>query len=152
LSAMVVELREVTVNDLPVLYEQQLDPQATAMAAFPSRDRAAFMAHWRRILGDAEVIVRVAVADGHVAGYVSCFDLDGETLVGYWIGREHWGRGIATAALASFVPLVDVRPLRARVASENAGSIRVLEKCGFVATGVATVGDDGVEELLYELG
>src|SRR4051794_21698518 len=75
-SRMVVELREVTTNDLPVLYEQQLDSEATAMAAFPSRDRAAFMAHWRRILIEPEVIVRVAVADGRVAGYVSCFELD----------------------------------------------------------------------------
>src|SRR5437867_10062816 len=109
---MVVELREVTASDLPVLYEQQLEPEATAMAAFPSRDRAAFMAHWRRILADAGVIVRVAVADGRVAGYVSCFELDGERLVGYWIGREHWGHGIAAAALAAFGPRVRVRPLR----------------------------------------
>jgi RimJ/RimL family protein N-acetyltransferase len=146
-----VELRELTPSDLPVLYEQQLHPEATAMAAFPSRDRAAFMAHWQRILADPELIVRVALAEGRVAGYVSCFEVDGETLVGYWIGREYWGNGIATAALAAFVPLVEARPLRARVASHNAGSIRVLEKCGFVATGVSQVGDDGVEELLYEL-
>src|SRR5207244_9942675 len=31
-------------------FEHQLDAEATRMAAFPSRDRDAFMAHWARIM------------------------------------------------------------------------------------------------------
>jgi RimJ/RimL family protein N-acetyltransferase len=148
---MAVELREVVESDLTVLFEHQRDPEATEMAAFPARDPDAFMAHWKRILDDGSVLVRTAVDDGRVAGYVTCFELEGETLVGYWIGREHWGKGVASAALAAFLLLVEKRPLRARVATHNAGSIRVLEKCGFAPTGKTEVGDDGVEELLFEL-
>jgi RimJ/RimL family protein N-acetyltransferase len=51
--------------------------------------------------------------------------------VGYWLGRSYWGRGIATRALALFLPLVPARPLYAHVASHNTGSMRVLVKCGF---------------------
>jgi RimJ/RimL family protein N-acetyltransferase len=46
----------------------------------------------------------------------------------------HWGRGIATAALSELIKLERARPLHA-AAADNAGSIRVLEKCGFVVAG-----------------
>ncbi|MGW6302919.1 GNAT family N-acetyltransferase, partial [Streptomyces niveus] len=49
--------------------------------------------------------------------------------------RAHWGRGTATAALAALIEIVGTRPLHAHAAADNAGSIRVLEKCGFVITG-----------------
>jgi RimJ/RimL family protein N-acetyltransferase len=124
-------LRDVAEDDLPVFFEHQLDPTATAMAAFPSRDREAFMAHWERIFRDRSVIIRTIVVHGEIAGNVVSWRDGGERLVGYWIGRAHWGKGIATAALADFLQMVDVRPLHARVAKHNVGSIRVLEKCGF---------------------
>ena len=43
---MNVSLRPVTQEDLPLFFEHQMDAEATRMAAFPSRDRDAFMAHW----------------------------------------------------------------------------------------------------------
>ena len=46
--------------------------------------------------------------------------------------------------------MVDARPLHAYVAKCNVGSIRVLEKCGFVKVGEHP-GDDEIEELLLEL-
>jgi len=49
-NRMTVALREVTKEDLPIFFEHQLDAEATRMAAFPSRDRDAFMAHWARIM------------------------------------------------------------------------------------------------------
>jgi RimJ/RimL family protein N-acetyltransferase len=70
--------------------------------------------------------------------------------VGYWIGREFWGRGLATQALAELAGLVDARPLHAHVVKHNVASIRVLEKCGFAAVESRTAGD-GIEELLLEL-
>ena len=42
-------------------------------------------------------------------------------LVGYWIGRRDWGRGIATRALALFLERVTTRPLYAFVAVNNVG-------------------------------
>jgi RimJ/RimL family protein N-acetyltransferase len=124
-------LRAVEANDLPVLYAQQLDPAAQRMAVFPPRDWRAFEAHWKKILADETLVARAIVMTGRVAGYVSLFGPPDERLVGYWIGQEYWGRGIATAALASFVEQIGERPLYAHVAKTNVGSIRVLEKCGF---------------------
>jgi RimJ/RimL family protein N-acetyltransferase len=133
---MKVELRPVEAADLPVLFEHQADPAATEMAAFPTREREAFMAHWEKILADETVIARAVVADGRLAGNVLSFEHDGEREVGYWIGREFWGGGIATAALAAFLRVETRRPLYAGVAEHNRGSLRVLEKCGFEPVGV----------------
>jgi RimJ/RimL family protein N-acetyltransferase len=143
-------LRDVVEADLPVLYEYERDPQASAMAAFPSRDRDAFMAHWARTLADDSALTWTIVSDGEVAGNIGCWEADGRRFVGYWIGRGFWGRGLATQALAEVVDIVDARPLHAAVVSTNVASIRVLEKCGF--TQVEThVSDDGIEELVLEL-
>jgi RimJ/RimL family protein N-acetyltransferase len=127
-----VRLRAVRDADLEVFFEHQRDPAAYAMAAFSPRERDAFMAHWHKILRDDATVIRTVLWDGGVAGYVMSF-LRGDTReVGYWIGREVWGRGIATRALSQFLRLVAARPLYAGVAMSNAASIRVLEKCGFV--------------------
>jgi len=146
-----IVLRPVREADLPVLFEHQHDPEANRMAAFPARERDAFLAHWRGILAEEDVIVRTITADGEVVGDILAWDDGGRTLVGYWIGREHWGRGIATRALAAFVEDVTTRPLHAKVAEHNAGSIRVLEKCGFTRRGAPERGDDGIVDLLYVL-
>lgn len=139
-------------SDLEVFYEHQRDPEAVQMAAFEPRARRAFMAHWRRLLADGSVVKRTLVCGDRVAGYVVCWQQSGEWRVGYWIGREHWGRGLATLALRGLLELVRERPLVAWVASHNRGSVRVLEKCGFVPSelGAAAAGDrlpEGVEEL-----
>jgi RimJ/RimL family protein N-acetyltransferase len=73
--------------------------------------------------------------DGEAVGNVVSWEGEEGRLVGYWIGREHWGKGIATAALTAFLDVVRMRPLFALVHAGNAGSIRVLEKCGFVRIG-----------------
>jgi RimJ/RimL family protein N-acetyltransferase len=143
-----VRIRDVREDDLEVFFEQQLDPEATRMAAFPARDREAFMAHWAKTDLDDANIKQTVVLDGQVAGNMLSWEQDGQRLVGYWIGRPYWGRGVATAALALFLERVPTRPIHAHVAVHNAGSIRVLEKCGFQRVGDATVGEDGVGEIL----
>lgn len=142
---MHVLLRDVVDDDLPIFFEHQLDPAATTMAAFPSRNREGFMAHWERIRRDGSVVIKPILFGDEVVGNVVSWQADGERLVGYWIGRDHWGKGIATAALAAFLGILEERPLHARVATRNVGSIRVLEKCGF-----ARSGGNG-EELVFQL-
>lgn len=148
-------LREVTEFDLPILYEQQLDPDAAEMAAFPSRDKEAFYTHSRKIMADSSVIFRAIVYAGQVAGSIVSWEMDGNREVGYWLGREFWGKGIATKALAEFVKIVTTRPLFAHVAKHNLGSKRVLEKCGFTVIGEDSYTNPAgvlVEEFVLKLG
>src|SRR6266481_4279592 len=137
---MIVALREVTKEDMPIFFEHQLDAEATRMAAFPSRDRDAFMAHWARIMSNETGILNTILADDTVAGNI-----------GYWLGKTHWGKGIASAALAQFLTKIEARPVYAHVAKHNFASIRVLQKCGFqLAREDMCDGEDG-EELVMEL-
>jgi RimJ/RimL family protein N-acetyltransferase len=132
-------LREVDDADLGAFFGHQLDPEANRMAAFTRADpadRAGFDAHWARIRADPTVVIRTIVWDGRVAGHVLAYDDDGRTEVSYWIAREFWGRGMASAALRRFIgEVVTRRPLHARVAEGNDASLRVLRKCGFSVTG-----------------
>ena len=143
-----VALRDVENDDLLTLYEHQLDREASVMAGFPSRDHDAFMSHYAGILADPNLILLAIVADGELAGSLGVFPDVGKRAVGYWIGREFWGRGIATDALRLFLARDAERPLHAWVKDTNAASIRVLEKCGFRPADDAAI-EPG--ELLFRL-
>ncbi|MBK9124342.1 MAG: GNAT family N-acetyltransferase [Chloroflexi bacterium] len=133
-----VVLRPVTADDLPILFEQQLDAEANWMSAFtfedPS-DRAGYMTHWNSLLTNKDIVLRAIEWRGQLAGYVLSFTLFGRLSVAYWLGREFWGKGIATAGLTAFLDIQRTRPIYARVAKDNLGSRRVLEKCGFQIIG-----------------
>lgn len=126
-----IQLRNVLEADLPTFFVQQYDPEANEMAAFPARERDAFMAHWHKIMANNTGVMRTILFNRQVAGNIVSFMMDGEREVGYWLGREFWGRGIATAALEQFLEIEKERPLFAHVARHNIGSLRVLQKCRF---------------------
>jgi RimJ/RimL family protein N-acetyltransferase len=133
-----VALRPLEDSDLDALFELMRDPESVRMAAFTAADpddREAFDAHRARIAASPDVTERAITAEGVFVGTIACFVTDGETEVTYWIDRAHWGRGIAGRALRLLLALVPVRPLFARVVSDNAGSLRVLQRAGFVITG-----------------
>ncbi len=150
-----VLLRDVVNADLPILFKHQTDPTASQMAAFPPRNKDAFMAHWGKILADDAVVKKTILFDGAVAGNVVSWKHGERREVGYWIGKEYWGKGIASQALAAFLVHVKARPLYAHVAKRNAGSIRVLEKCGFTICGEdkgpSQAGGEVVEEFIFML-
>jgi RimJ/RimL family protein N-acetyltransferase len=149
-----VSLREVRAYDLPILFEHQLDPEGARMAVFKSRDSDAFMAHWTKIMANPACATRVILADGNVAGHIGAWTDGTDRQVGYWIGRECWSRGIASAALALFLQEETTRPLTAHVASHNLASIRVLQKAGFAPAGEEAFDlPDGtkLEELVFRL-
>ncbi|WP_434391716.1 GNAT family N-acetyltransferase [Melittangium boletus] len=146
-------LRPVSEEDLPLFFEHQRDPDALRMAAFSSRERDAFLTHWRTKVLRPENVTRTILVDGVVAGYVGSWSQDAQRLIAYWVGREHWGQGLATRALAAFLALEPIRPLHAWVAQHNAASIRVLEKCGFRPVAQAQQEpEDGIAEVLMRLG
>lgn len=133
-----VRLRPVRDEDLPAFFAHEQDPQANWMAAFGPKDpadRAAFDAHWARIRADPRIVNRTVTVDGAVVGRVAAFPVGERTEVSYWIDSAHWGRGHATAALAALLREVPQRPVHARAAKDNAASLAVLRKCGFVVIG-----------------
>lgn len=130
-----VTLRPVVEEDLPVIYERQLDPDSVRMSGVNPREPDEFARFWRETLADDSIVARSIIADGELAGLALFFCVGGLDTVGYWIGKEHWGRGIASAALALLIEEVQTRPLHATCSRSNAGSVRVLEKCGFELLG-----------------
>ncbi|MFJ3668681.1 GNAT family N-acetyltransferase [Streptomyces sp. NPDC090106] len=155
---MDVVLREVHDSDLPVFFRQTNDPESAHMAAFTARDpadRDAFDAHWRRVLA-SDAVTRAVLADGDVVGTAAVYGEPGEREVTYWIDRAYWGRGIATAALLGLLAEVPERPLYARAAADNAGSLRVLRKCGFRdrehTRGFANARGEEIDEIVLALG
>jgi len=147
-------LRSVSTFDLPIIFEQMSDPESSAMAAVPSRDKEAFDAHWAKIMANDAVILRTIEVDGQVAGHLVSFLLEDKRQVGYWLGKEFWGRGIASESLKQFLGVVKTRPLFGRVAKHNIGSRRVLEKCGFKVVGedkYTNRGNEEVEEFVLNL-
>lgn len=158
INVMRCVLREVRDEDLSLLFEQWTDPIAGRMAAFTTPDQAdwnAFERRWSRLRADESVITRAIVVDGEVTGTIGSWGDPGEREVTYWIGRSHWGKGIATDALSAFLAVDLSRPFHARVAYDNVASRRVLEKCGFhfIATerGFAQARSAEIEEQVLRL-
>jgi RimJ/RimL family protein N-acetyltransferase len=154
-----ITLREIFPDDLEIFFEHQKDPDAALMAAFTADDpddRTAFYSRWRRILSNDTIIKRTILCGDTIAGHVIKFEQFGNMEITYWIGREYWGKGIASMALKEFLANVDERPLYARAAKDNLASRRVLEKCGFVLIGVekgfANARGEEIEEVLMKLG
>ncbi|MFC4785927.1 GNAT family N-acetyltransferase [Nocardioides sp. MAHUQ-72] len=154
-----VALRPVRDSDLDALFDQMRDPESVRMAAFTAEDpddREWFDAHMRRVLTAPGTTHLAVTADGDLVGSIAAFVIDGEHEVTYWIDRAAWGRGIASRALALLLERVPTRPIRARVASDNAGSLRVLVRNGFRAVGTevafARARGTEIEETILQLG
>lgn len=153
-----VVLREILDSDLDVFFEHQKDPAAVHMAAFTAdhpNDRVAFNEHWHKVRISEAITKMTIVCDGQVVGHILAYELFTKPELSYWVGREFWSKGIGTSALGTFLEIVQIRPLYARAASDNKGSIRVLEKCGFVLEssfrGFANARAAEIDEVLMRL-
>lgn len=151
-------LRPVTESDLDVFFQFQLDPEANHLAAFTSKDptdNAAYIAKHTRFLHDPTVNQRTILIDDLIVGSIAKFEIEREAEITYWIDRTFWGQGIASTALERFLTLETIRPIYARVAYDNPGSQRVLEKCGFTKIGTdrgfANARQMEIEEFIYRL-
>jgi RimJ/RimL family protein N-acetyltransferase len=153
-----VSLRPVGVADLDAIFEQMRDPESVRMAAFTAQDpsdRRAFDTHMAKVMSSPENRLRAIIRDARLVGTIASYVSEGATEVTYWIDRRCWGQGIATRALSLLLEEVSVRPLRARAASDNAGSVRVLQKAGFRPIGTevsfAPARAAEIEETILEL-
>ncbi|NUT94341.1 MAG: GNAT family N-acetyltransferase [Saccharothrix sp.] len=153
-----VALRSLEDTDLDALFEQMRDPEAVRMAAFTAKDpddRDAFDRHMARVRAAPDTTLRAVTRDGRFVGTISSFVMEGDTEITYWLDRSVWGQGIASQALTLLLDLVGTRPLHARAASDNLGSLRVLEKAGFTRIGTevayAPARNTEIEETILRL-
>jgi RimJ/RimL family protein N-acetyltransferase len=144
-------------DDLPALFAIEDDPGARHMAAFLelSGDLDKYLAKHRRLLADDTITSKVIMVDGELAGSVAAFPMEGELEVTYWIARDFWGKGVATLALSALLRDLPVRPIYARAAADNTGSIRVLERNGFARQGIehsyAEARGTEIDEVVFQL-
>ncbi|MBO9201035.1 MULTISPECIES: GNAT family N-acetyltransferase [Niastella] len=153
-----IQLRTTTHSDLEHFFLFQLDEEACHLAAFMPKDhdnKEVFMQKYDRILNDENISIRTILVDDVIAGSVSKFIMFGDAEITYWIDKPYWGKGVAATALKQFLTIENTRPIFGRVAFDNIGSQRVLEKCGFVkiATdhGFASARATEIEEYVYKL-
>ena len=151
-------LRPVEARDLDAIFEQMRDPESVRMAAFTAddpSDRNAFDAHMAKVMASPDNRLWAITRDAQLVGTMGSWVSEGTTELFYWVDRASWGQGIATRALTLLLEGIPVRPIRARAASDNARSLRVLQKAGFrpIGTEVAFAPGRGaeIEETILEL-
>lgn len=155
---MTITLAETQKEDLNALYQFQLDVEAIYLAAFTPKDpidKTTYIEKFTRFLADPTINMRTIKVNDVIAGSVAKFLRENEPEITYWIDKKFWGRGVATAALQDFLKIEQSRPICARVAFDNYGSQKVLEKCGFVKIGTdkgfANARQAEIEEYIYKL-
>lgn len=153
-----LELRAVEPDDLDQFFLHQQDPISCQMAAFIGKDpsdRSVFDSHWKRIMKSNDVRIRTILYENQIVGHIAKFIMFEKPELTYWIDRKYWGKGIATESLIIFLSEIKIRPIFARAAKDNLGSIRVLEKCGFeiiaYERGFAQARGEEIEEVVMQL-
>jgi len=153
-----MQLRKTTTEDLETLFVFQADEESNRVAAFNSpdpKDKSAYMKKWTKIVANPAINMQTIFVDDILAGSVIHFDLGDETNISYWIDRQHWGRGIASKAVQQFLGTTGKKVLFGRVAFDNIGSQKVLERNGFVRIGAergfANGRGEEIEEFVYKL-
>lgn len=133
-----VTLKPTKLSDLELFFQFQLDVEAIYMAAFTPenpQDKEAYMKKYSRLLQNPTINMKTIFCGNEVAGSISKFEMDGRAEITYWIDKRFWGRGIGTQALHAFLEIEKARPIFGRVAFDNFGSQKVMEKCGFLRIG-----------------
>ena len=153
-----ITLTETEKDDLNSFFQFQLDKEANYLAAFTSKDpndKTAYMEKYTKHLADPTIHMRTIKVNDVIAGSIAKFVMENEAGITYWIDRKFWGQGIATTALKNFLKIEQARPIYGRVAFDNYGSQKILEKCGFVKTGkdkgFANARQAEIEEYIYKL-
>jgi ribosomal-protein-alanine N-acetyltransferase len=153
-----LRLRQAEKSDLELFFQFQLDEEATYLAAFTAKDptdKEAYIEKYSKHLNDPTISMKTILVDEIIVGSIAKFLMEGDTEITYWIDKNFWGKGIATAALIKFLTIENSRPIFGRVAFDNFGSQKVLENCGFIKTGTdrgfANARQTEIEEFIYKL-
>ena len=158
MSNLNITLTKTEKVDLDSFFQFQLDKEANHLAAFTSKDpndKAAYIEKYTKFLTDPSKIMRTIKINNEIVGSISKFMIEDDAEITYWIDRKFWGQGIATTALKELLKIEPARPIYGRVAFDNYGSQKVLEKCGFVkigeAKGFANARQIEIAEYIYKL-
>ena len=153
-----LRLRRTEIADLDTLFEFQLDKKGGYLAAFMPEDptdKTAYIDKYHKLLNDPAVNNQTIMLNDKIVGSIAKFVMFGDNELTYWIDKQFWGKGIATSALKKFMTIEHSRPIFGRVAFDNFGSQKVLEKCGFVKVGTnkgfANARQTEIEEFIYKL-
>jgi ribosomal-protein-alanine N-acetyltransferase len=153
-----ITLTKTEKDDLNAFFQFQLDPEANYLAAFTAKDpndKTAYIEKYSKFLTDPTINMRTIKANDEIAGSVAKFIMHNDAGITYWIDKKFWGQGIATTALKALLKIEQTRPIYGRVAFDNYGSQKVLEKCGFVKIGkdkgFANARQTEIEEYIYRL-
>jgi [ribosomal protein S5]-alanine N-acetyltransferase len=151
-------LRKTEPADLEFFFIFQLDNEANYLAAFTSKDptdKSAYLQKYTKFLNDPTINMQTIVVENTIVGSIAKFEMRGEPEVTYWIDKTFWGKGVATKALREFLKSETTRPIFGRVAFDNFGSQRVLEKCNFIKIGTdkgfANARQAEIDEFIYKL-
>lgn len=153
-----IELRPTIPTDLDAFFHHQADEEAQFMAAFTSEnatDQAAYLSKWSLLLKHPTVHMQTIVFEEQVVGCVVKFEIDGEAEITYALNKVHWGKGWMSQAVQDFLKIETSRPLHGRVAFDNVGSLKILEKAGFQRIGEAVsfayARGKKIKEFIYRL-
>ena len=158
MTTKTITLTETTTDDLHLLFEFQLDEEANYLAAFTAKDisdKVAYLEKYTKHLADPTITMRTIKANDEIVGSVAKYMMEGDAEITYGIDKKYWRQGIASTALADFLKIELARPIFGRVAFDNYGSQKVLEKCGFIRIGsdrgFANARQAEIEEYIYKL-
>ncbi|KZN29308.1 MULTISPECIES: GNAT family N-acetyltransferase [Pseudoalteromonas] len=138
----VVTLRKLKKTDQAYLVRHLNDAKVTQYlsARIPQPYTQQDASWWLEIGCEQNAINRAIEIDGQFCGVIGAYLPESNLLstaaeIGYWVGHEFWGMGVATQAVMLFTTLIfndsDVVELINPVSSPNKASIRVMEKAGF---------------------
>ncbi len=151
-------LKPTTVEDLEHLFQFQLNEEAIYLAAFTPKDptnKAAYIEKYTKHLTDPTNNTQTIWLDDTIIGSIAKFIMFGDAEITYWIDRQYWGKGIASKTLQQFLDIERTRPVFGRVAFDNIGSQKVLQKAGFKRIGqdkgFANARQAEIEEFIYKL-
>lgn len=153
-----IEIKKTNNADLETLFDFQLDDESNYLAAFTSKDpsdKHAYLERYSKLLSVNTVNMKTIYLNRKIVGSIAKFEMEGDAEITYWIGKEFWGMGIATNVLNQFLKIEKMRPIYGRVAFDNFGSKKVLERCGFKKIGTdknfANARGAEIVEYIYEL-
>lgn len=113
---------------------------------FPFPYTSADAQNWLNYVITADPVINLTIdINGEAAGGIGLELKKGERRktahIGYWLGEPFWGKGVMPQATTLMVDYAfenfDLARIETVVYHPNTGSMRVLEKCGFIKEGIS---------------